>query len=200
MNNTLKIVFIAAVSLVLTMTAACTKQAKKTGFLSDYSRLDAKDKSLQYINMKRLGEYSRFMIEPVVVRGTDVKLDTKTRTDLANYLHNAIVNAIKDRYMIVSQPAADVARVRVAITDIEKSSPVLNIIPQTKLTGVGLGGASMEGEVIDSMSNEQIAAVIQSQKGKRLSLAGIKKWGDAKAVMDEWAKRFRKRLDEAHGY
>ena len=200
MNNTLKIVFIAAVSLVLTMTAACTKQAKKTGFLSDYSRLEAKDKSLQYIDMKRLGEYSRFIVEPVVVRGMDVKLDTKTRTDLANYMHNAILDAVRDPYIIVSRPSAGIARVRVAITDIEKSSPVLNIIPQTKLSGVGLGGASMEGEVIDSMSNEQIAAVNQTQKGKRLSLAGIKKWGDAKAVMDDWAKRFRKRLDEAHGY
>ena len=57
---------------------------------------------------------------------------------------------------------------------------------------------SMEGEVIDSQTGEQIGAVIQTQKGSRLSLAGVKKWGDAKAVMDEWAKRFRKRLDEAH--
>jgi hypothetical protein len=152
--------------------------------------------------MKRLGTYSKFIIEPVVVQlqGTPqgARPDPETRRELANFMHNAIVNAISDRYMIVSQPAPGVARIRVAITDIEKSSVALNILPQTKLTGVGLGGASMEGEVIDSVSNEQIAAVIQSQKGSRISLAGLKKWGDAKAVMDEWAKQFRKRLDEAH--
>jgi hypothetical protein len=68
------------------------------------------------------------------------------------------------------------------------------------MTGLGIGGASMEAEVIDSQTGEQIGAVIQSQKGKRISMSGLKKWGDAKAVMDDWVKRFRKLLDEAHGY
>jgi hypothetical protein len=90
-----------------------------------------------------------------------------------------------------------VARFRLAITDLDKSSPVLNAIPQTKLVGTGLGGASMEGELLDSVTGEQIAAVVQSQVGKRLSLEGLSKWGDAKAVIDDWAETFVERLDEA---
>jgi hypothetical protein len=119
--------------------------------------------------------------------------------DLANYMHNAFVQAISDRYPIVSYPGPGVARVRVAITDISKGSPALNVLPQTKLSGVGLGGAAMEAEVIDSQTGEQLAAVLYKKRGNQLSFAGVKKWGDAKAVMDAWAKTFRKRIDEAHG-
>ena len=57
----------------------------------------------------------------------------------------------------------------------------------------------MEAEMIDSQTGRQIVAVVESQIGKRLSLAGINTWGDAKAVMDDWAHRLRERLDEAHG-
>ena len=57
----------------------------------------------------------------------------------------------------------------------------------------------MEAEMIDSQTGRQIVAVVESQIGKRLSLAGISTWGDAKAVMDDWVNRLRKHLDEAHG-
>jgi hypothetical protein len=201
MKTAVKIMFVVIVGFTLMMSTGCAQQIKKTGFLSDYSRLEPKDDGMRYIDIKRLGDYSKFIIEPVTfhLHGKGDEPGMKTRIELANHMHNAIINAIKDRYMIVSQSAEGVARVRIAITDVKKSSPALNAIPQTKLTGVGLGGASMEGEVVDSETGEQIGAVIEGQKGKRLSMAGLSKWGDAKAVMDGWAKRFRKRLDEAHG-
>jgi hypothetical protein len=74
----------------------------------------------------------------------------------------------------------------------------MSVVPTANIIGIGLGGASMEAEVVDSLTGEQIGAVIESQKGKRLSLKGLSKWGDAKAVMNGWAKRFKERLDEAH--
>jgi hypothetical protein len=199
----IKMVLVVMVCLTLTVALGCAQQQmKRTGFLSDYMRLDPAENGLRYINLNRLAHYKQFIIDPVVVHLHEESeaVDIRTRTELANYMHSAIIQAIQQRYMIVSQPATGVARVRVALTDLQKSSPVLNDIPPTKLTGLGLGGASMEGEVLDSLTGEQISAVIQSQMGKRLSFEGVTKWGDAKAVMDGWAKRFRQNLDEAHGY
>ena len=66
---------------------------------------------------------------------------------------------------IVSKPGAGVARVCIAITDIRPGSPALDVLPQTRMTGMGLGGASMEGEILDSRSNEQLGAVIHDADG-----------------------------------
>ncbi len=54
----------------------------------------------------------------------------------------------------------------------------------------------MEAEVVDSMTGEQIGAVVESKKGSRMPFANLGEWDAAKQVMDDWAKRFKKRLDE----
>ena len=196
---------IAVVLVVSTMTMAisCSKKLRSTGFLSDYSNLKPEDGSLRYVDTGLLGDYSQFIIEPVRVRIyhklQSSKPDSATLTALANYMHNAIINAVGDRYEIVSQAGPGVARIRIAITDIESSLPVFNVLPQTRLTGEALGGASLEAELLDSESGVQIGAVIESRKSSKLSLASLSDWGDAQSVMDHWAKRFRERLDEAHG-
>jgi hypothetical protein len=202
----LRIIVIAIISFTFIMTSGCSKKkGKVTGFLTDYiplSHHEWKNGSLSYVDMQRLGTYSRFIIEPVNVRvygaRQSSKMDRETQTALANYFHNAIVNAVGDRYEIVSQPAPGVALLRIAITDIESSVPSLTLLPHSQISGAGLGSASMEAELLDSQSREQIGAIIERQKGSRFSLDSIKQWGDAKSVMDDWAKRFRKRIDEAH--
>jgi hypothetical protein len=201
MKTASNLIFVLMVSISLIVSIGCSKQLKQTGFLSDYSRLQRADDSLRYLDMKKLAQYKQFIVEPVVIHLHGMKQgarpDPETRRELANYMNDAIVKAIQDKYMIVSQPGPGVAKVRVAITDIEQSNPVLNAIPQ--LTSAGLGSVSMEAELLDSQTGKQIAALIEAQKGRRLSFSGLKKWGDAKAVMDGWAERFSKRLDEAHG-
>lgn len=195
---------IALAIIVLAMQYGCGPKGPQTiGFLSNYSRLEAiSDTSLRYINpINTLGNYSKFIIDPVEVyfhskaKGTDIS--PKELAELRQHMYAAIHNVVLDRYNVVRKPGPGVARIRIALTDIEQSSPVLIAIPHTNLAGVGLGGASMEGEVVDSVTGEQIAAAIHSQRGQRLSLKGLSKWGDAKAIMDGWAQSFKERLNEA---
>lgn len=88
--------------------------------------------------------------------------------------------------------------IRAAITDVDVTNPLLNIHPGTKLTGAGLGGASMEAEAFDAVSMERIVAVVETQKGSRMSIAaGLTQFGHAKEVMKGWVERFVKRLDAA---
>ena len=196
-------ILILLAAAVLHGGCASTPQAVPTGFLSDYSRLQmVDDRTLRYIG-PNLGNYKTFIIDPVVVHFHEqAKSDTtdpKTLTRMATYLRGAIANAIKDRYSITAQPKPGVARLRVAITDIDKASTVSKLLPIGKALGGGRGGASMEAELLDSVSGEQIGAVIQSTPGKVMSL-GAAKWGDVEAAMDEWAQQFRRRLDKVHGY
>ena len=62
-----------------------------------------------------------------------------------------------------------------------------------------MGSVSMETELLDSISGEQIVALMESQK-KGVPFYGYEPWSGAKAVMDDWARRFYNRLEEAHGY
>lgn len=177
----------------------------RTGFLSDYSNLrTAGDSSLRFIaSGNQLGRYSAFIIEPVRIYHYTLSnpdaLPGRMKDEMTIYMRGAIVEAIADRYDIVSEPGPGVARVRVALTDIKKASTALNILPTTRMTGLGLGGASVEAEIVDSVTGRQIAALVEARLAQRLNLvAGWGDWGDAKSVMDEWAKRFRQRLDEAN--
>lgn len=189
----------------------CTSTPPATGFLSDYSRLEQQGSSrLAYIDKAAAKNYDRFIVDPIKIhfhaeskghkKRAEGKLTVEEINDITNYAHDAMVKAIGEGgYEVVYRPGPSVARLRIAITDLKESTPVLNVIPQTKLTGLGLGAASMEAELIDSVSGQQLGAVVQSQQGNRLSFDGLSQWGDAKGVIDDWAKRFRKRLDEIHG-
>jgi len=199
----MKIRVMLTIGIMLAQCGCAAHKAKTTGFLSDYSKLEAQsDVSSRYLAPgNRLGNYSKFIIDPVVIHlhtGSKAKIKEEDLADIKNYMHEALVKAIEDRYEIVHRAGPGTARVRVAITDLKKSKMIQNIWPGSKLLGTGLGGASLEAELIDSGSGEQIAALVESQLGNRLSLDGLSTWGDAKAIMDGWAKRFRGRLDEAH--
>ncbi len=197
--------FVAVVSL-----ARCSTEPKAEpraepttheGFLSNYSRLKpTPDGALRYINPTlSLADYSGFIIEPVVVRmhrdAEGGQTDPSHLRRLTTYMRSAIIEAIEDRYSVVTRPGPGVARVRVALTDVRQSIRSSSAL-RTLLEG-GRGGAAMEAELVDSRSGRQIAALIESRMGDRLSFVSQTAWDDTKAVMDEWAGRLRKRLDEA---
>ena len=146
-------------------------------------------------------KYSNFIVEPVRVHfhsgsKSQGKLTQKQISDLTNYMQSRIIAAIVDSdNKVVYKPGSGVARVRVALTDIEKTNAV-NILPQASLLGVGIGGAAMEGEVIDSMTGMQIGAVVESQKGSRVPFSNLGEWATSKKIMDDWAKRFQQHLEE----
>ena len=177
----------------------CSSTVTTAGFLSDYSKLEPDGSDLRYVERAELANYKRFIVEPVKVHyhREAKRADPPTARRLANTLHNEVTNQlISGGYRIVSQPGPGIARIRVAITDLRKDTAALNVLPQTRMTGLGLGGASMEGEILDSETGRQVAAVVQGGGGKRISLQGLKKWSSAEAVIKGWAEKFRKSLDE----
>ncbi len=203
-RNMKKTTLLTVLALVL-MALQCGCSAElggRKGFLSDYSRLQRhSDVSYRYLG-PTLASYSQFIVDPVAIHfdaGSKAsKISAENVADMQNYMHAALLSALSDRYLIVYQPGPGVARLRVALTDLKKSKVLMNIHPGSKLMGSGLGGASLEAELVDSQSGTQIAALVESQLGNRLSLEGLSKWGDAKAVMDDWAERLRQRIAEAH--
>ena len=196
------------VGLAPVLISGCAAPAAKTGFLKDYSKLEPHpdiDGRHRYINPNiNAGDYSKFIVDPVVLslseKGKERGIDQEDLNEQVTFFHQKIVEELEQGYQVVSSPGSGVARVRVAITDIDKTNPLLNIHPGMKLTGAGLGGAGMEAELVDSVTSRTIAAAIDNQKGSRLSLvAGLKWFGHAQAVMENWAEDLKKFIDQAHG-
>ena len=202
--------WVAVCSLMIAgLLVGCTGRPKVThsGFLRDYSQLKLEeDGAKRYLNpSKNLRQYKKFIIDPVVVhfapnaKGTAI--DPAKLKELSDYFRNQLVKGLSKRYRVVRSSGPGVLRIRIAITDIKKTTAVANIHPAMKMSGIGLGGASMEAEVVDSVSGERVGAIVDSQSGGRLGItAGLKKYGHAQQVMDGWVERFVKRLDKAHGY
>ena len=196
------VLMVVAIGLML-IQCGCGGGVTKTGYLTDYSRLQKEsDSTLRYANTRALARYSNFIVNRVEVHlhsgaKSKGKLTQKEINDLTNYMHARIVKAVEDSgNRVAYQPAAGVARIRIALTDINKSTAA-SLLPQAKLAGIGLGGASMEAEIIDSKTGEQIGALVEAQVGSRIPFANLGEWDAAKQVMNDWAKRFQKRLESA---
>ena len=188
-------------SILLTVFCGCeSKEKAMTGFLSDYSKLKKESEStLRYVDEDAARKYSSFIVDPVQVRfysgsPSEGKLTVQQLTDLTNHMHTKIIEAIQGAgKTVVEQPGRGVARVRVALTDIKKSTAV-SVLPQASLLGAGIGGASMQAEVVDSVTGKQIGAVVQSGIGSRIPFTNLGDLDAAKVVIDGWAKRFQERL------
>jgi hypothetical protein len=184
---------------VLAMLIGCeapssTAEITVTGFLSDYSGLKPiSDTSYRYVNPKYdLGRYGSFIVDPVkIIFNEQTKAKVKSWDDLEKlraYMRKTFINAIEPRYNAVGRgPGPGTARIRIALTNVERAAPFR------------LGRVSMEVELLDTQTSEQIAALIESQE-KGIPFYGHEPWSGAKAIMDDWAQRFYNRLEEAHGY
>jgi hypothetical protein len=183
--------------IVIAMTGCGSKPLTTSGFLSDYSNLNKiSDQRMNFIGPE-LSTYNAYIVDPVEMRIDREILKPEDRADVANYLRESFAKILTDRdYTVATRPGVGVARIRMAITDVQKSTWWMNLHPGTKLTGAGAGGASMEGEVIDSVTGAQLAAVVQAGRGNQFELDTFSEIDDVKDVIDQWAKTAGERLDE----
>lgn len=170
----------------------------RTGFISDYSKLVKVDSNTVRFISPNLGDYNSFIVDPVQIRTTkSTSLTRVQRAEAANYFHRKLVEVLrKNGYQVTQHAGVGTVRVRYALTEIQDATWWLNVMPTSKVTGAGVGGASMEGEVIDSITGEQLAAVVRTGKGNQFELDTFDALDDVKDVIDKWVKDAEKRLHE----
>lgn len=192
-------------AIIVVTGCAGIKAPTQTGFLSDYSKLEKVADDHLFYSAGRTAEYSTFIIDPVVLLFDPEEVDSPFTQDelkeLQQYFRDEVDLRLSenDGYAIVASPGEGVARIRIGITDVKQTIGALNISVFTKVTGAGIGGASAEGEMVDSLTGEQLAAAVRWGGGSRLLLAGITQMGDAKIAINRWAKDMRTLMDKAHG-
>jgi hypothetical protein len=155
-------------------------------------------------------KYNKFMVDYVVfVLAPDSEykgINADEMKKLADAASLALVNAIKEKYEVVSEPGPDVARVRFAISDLKQSSPTMSAITSVVPVGLAIslvkkgtkdewaGGGMTKGEVmiLDSQSNLVIAAGYgdySAQFSQRFT-----KWGSAEDAFKKWGEQIDKAL------
>jgi hypothetical protein len=164
-------------------------------------------KSYDKILLDHVVFYFKKDAEGKAINAEDIK-------ELSDAFHKSLVEALSDGYPFVDRPGPGVMRVRIAITDVEPGTPGLDtitavvpvglVINTVKLGATGesafVGEASVEVEILDSRTNQRLAAAIDERAGAKYKVhEGFSKWGHVKGIFKFWAKRMRKFLDEARG-
>ena len=200
--------FVVMTAICITVFGGCAapvKEQDRTGFISDYSQLERADDTLYLYLGPKVASYSMFrIIVPEILfdpnTGKTDKFTAEEIEELKLYFRDHLIKALteNDAYLLVDDAGEGVATIRLAVTALDASLGLLNIAVTTKITGAGLGGAAMEGEMVDSLTGEQLGAWIRWGSGSRVTRAGFTRLGDAKLQIDRWTKDMRQRIDEAH--
>lgn len=205
-RNVFHIIFITTLSLALSSCA--TIDSRYSGFLDDYSNMKPSEIVEGFMvdkhPTKNLGDYNEFYVDPVIVyfhedaKGVSVEADKLK--ELTDAFHTKAVAALERNYTVLDEPKQCSLIIRAAITDVFPNKPYLNFHWSTTLAGFGLGGASMEAEFVDAITEERILAVVDSRLGKRSHYTkGWSKWGHPEDILDQWVQILIDNLNMLHG-
>ncbi len=212
------LVVATAISLVVAG-CATTRQPRQdpvlSGFLGDYTELqpgEGDQAALVYVSDADWASYDAVLIDSVTMWRTSQTetLSEEERQALTDYAFLAVHDALMDDYRIVSEPGPGVIRLRLAITQATGAKVVVNtvtsVVPPLRLVttlgglaadkAVFVGQASVEAELIDTMTGRQLAAAVDERWGTKAVRGGILEWSDVKNALDFWAERMRARLKE----
>jgi hypothetical protein len=173
--------------LALTACKTTPQMTIRPDFLTTYDHLQKVDATTwRYVNPVLLGQCNKFIVSPVKVlfnnfEGKPLTAEQRQRT--SDFVRQAFTKAISERYSVVTEPGADVAEIRVALTEGYRTGGKL--------------GLCVQGEILDN-SNTQVAGVVRTE----LSEYYVANWEDkatARDMVDAWAQRMLKVIDEAHG-
>ena len=175
------------VAWLLLVTGCVTHTARdpvESGFLTRYDQLTkVDDTTSRYIDAARLRTFTKFKIHPVQVRvkSIDGKPIASEEQMAGEYVAMALISALSDRYPIVSSSGPRVGNLHLAITGADKKGTQLAM--------------RLEGEVLDSVSNTQVAALMKSEISAQQEL----NWSyrlTFRQMVKAWAADLRRVLDE----
>jgi hypothetical protein len=187
---------------VLLLFACKSGPPSQSGFLDDYSKLQRVGKRPNVWAWEKPGVdmrvYDRLMFDPVEVKllaGSQAgKLGRDTLSKVADAFRRIMTETIDPYYSVVTKRGPYVLRVRLAVTDVAPAEQDVKGGPDVRM-----GQATMEGELLDSVSGEQLAAFTEKISG---SAAGKGKapreWRHVEGAFQEWANALLDYMDRKH--
>ena len=204
-HPTLRFLTLGAAMLILATGCATTSPPDLSGFLGSYEEFDVDpaDESLLWWEQDGFdwSDYRAVLLDPVTIYFDPDAQNREILPDelkkLTDSFREAVIEELGDDYPVVDTPAADVLRIRCAITDIIPSNAALNVATSLiAFVPVDMGGAAIEVEFLNSVTGERLAASVDQKLGTPFDgVSGFTRLGHAKGAFREWAKELRVALD-----
>jgi hypothetical protein len=145
--------------------------------------------------------FSSVYIAPIQLIYTNPEMTQEPQAELqrlANYFSAAIKRRMTEaKIPTASGPGPNVLEVRLFLSDIHPSNPLLNTL-QFMPVGIALdvGGVTIESGFIDGSSGKPIAvALVEMTGARKLNPSTVMgRWGDVENAFDEWSAGFTERM------
>jgi hypothetical protein len=161
------------------------------------------------------------MLDPVLFfRGPQSKMQGISQHQaqlMADTFYAVIYQEVSKDYEMVDKPGPSTLRVQVAMTHLEESWPMLDVVssipaPMNALAAGSLlknvatgkpafkGEAVIEAKVMDAQTGEVLRAIVDRRVGtKRLHAESFNSWSDVYESLRYWAENGRYQLCKARG-
>ncbi len=212
---------------VLFSCAGCQVQMPRSGFLKDYSHLEpvSQDhRGWDYIDPSGedrgrfdihiwlyrnedvdLSTYDHIMVDDgeVLMDRVDKRVRPEEVTAFMAFFKDSLIETLGDRYPVVEEPAPGVLRFRSALTRLEPAyyyqTPDRDNHPLKRWANSLPGGATVELEMLDAVTGEQLCAIIMQGNGSAFnSMREDDAWEDPRRGVRRLIEFVRIRLDELH--
>jgi hypothetical protein len=187
------------------------EEAQHSGFLKDYSQLAPREgfdaQEVYVAPQVAWPKYDSIYIESVTlwVNDDSKKIDPKDQQMLTDMLYKSMSDKLGEKFKLAKADGPGVIKLRMALTETKGARVALNtvttVIPQLRavstIAGLGtdtaalVGAASLEAEATDGITDERLAAVVDSRAGTKGIMRMLSKWADVEAICDHWGERAR---------
>jgi hypothetical protein len=127
------------------------------------------------------------------------------KKELAQEFRKVFIEELQTKggYQVVDEPGQDVLLLRPAIIDLDIQAPDPTSAADVRTYSASAGQMTLVAELYDSVTGDIILRAIDPKAG---ASSGLIQWQDsvsnlssARRILQGWADRLRKALDEAHG-
>lgn len=218
MNIITRLGLLATAAATLSLFSCSTGGKSPSGFLSNYSQLDAGYGTENAVSsFLKSGvdfkKYDSVIIGPVTTTVASPGISPAVTEQLAAYLSGSLTSQLSSGYKIVNTPGPKTLRVRTGLTDVIEGSkvgkPVTTVHSDPKITlSSNLGSAtvatfvsqvSFEGEVLDSVSGERLAALVDHRIGNKREATPSTSWASVRSAINQGVSRLRERFTTVTG-
>ena len=209
---------VALVAFTLTVVACAGTRGRRSapeesGFLRDYSMLTEREGAaakLSYVDSEAdWSSYDAIWIESVSMwaNSETSEVEPEDQQMLIDFFYKALHDELSKDFQIADGPGPGVLQFRAALTEAKGANvplkAITTIVPQLKLLttlvgsaadiAVTVGEATLEAEVIDSVTKKRLAAAVDQQAGKKW-YTQLKTWSDVKSACEHWSEGLHERL------